>query len=138
MGSFKPPGKKQPDPVDVFVGERIRAHRNAKGVSQTALGNHLHVTFQQVQKYEKGRNRVSAGKLKRIAELFGVRVADFYPGTEPSGDGTSSAALALGDPAHKMSLTRHGMRLAIAWVRLRTHHQEVVLAVAEALLDANP
>jgi transcriptional regulator with XRE-family HTH domain len=73
---------KRPDPVDVEVGHRIRIQRLARGMSQTALANHLGVTFQQVQKYEKGVNRVGAGRLTRIAEVLGVPVNTFFTGKE--------------------------------------------------------
>jgi transcriptional regulator with XRE-family HTH domain len=73
---------KRPDPVDVEVGHRIRIQRLARGMSQTALANHLGVTFQQVQKYEKGVNRVGAGRLTRIAEVLGVPVNAFFTGKE--------------------------------------------------------
>ena len=73
---------KRPDPVDVEVGHRIRIERLARGLSQTALANQLGVTFQQVQKYEKGVNRVGAGRLTRIAEVLGVPVGTFFAGKE--------------------------------------------------------
>jgi transcriptional regulator with XRE-family HTH domain len=73
---------KRPDPVDVEVGHRIRIERLSRGLSQTALANQLGVTFQQVQKYEKGVNRVGAGRLTKIAEVLGVPVATFFSGKE--------------------------------------------------------
>jgi transcriptional regulator with XRE-family HTH domain len=73
---------KRPDPVDVEVGHRIRLERLARGLSQTALANQLGVTFQQVQKYEKGVNRVGAGRLTKIAEVLGVPVGSFFSGKE--------------------------------------------------------
>jgi transcriptional regulator with XRE-family HTH domain len=73
---------KRPDPVDVEVGHRIRIERLSRGLSQTALANQLGVTFQQVQKYEKGVNRVGAGRLTRIAEVLGVPVSTFFSGKE--------------------------------------------------------
>ena len=73
---------KRPDPVDVEVGHRIRIERLARGLSQTALANQLGVTFQQVQKYEKGVNRVGAGRLTKIAEVLGVPVGTFFAGKE--------------------------------------------------------
>ena len=73
---------KRPDPVDVEVGHRIRIERLARGLSQTALANQLGVTFQQVQKYEKGVNRVGAGRLTKIAEVLGVPVGSFFTGKE--------------------------------------------------------
>lgn len=73
---------KRPDPVDVEVGHRIRIERLSRGLSQTALANQLGVTFQQVQKYEKGVNRVGAGRLTKIAEVLGVAVGSFFTGKE--------------------------------------------------------
>jgi len=73
---------KRPDPVDVEVGHRIRIERLARGLSQTALANQLGVTFQQVQKYEKGVNRVGAGRLTKIAEVLGITVGTFFTGKE--------------------------------------------------------
>ena len=69
---------KRPDPVDIEVGHRIRIERLARGLSQTALANQLGVTFQQVQKYEKGVNRVGAGRLTKIAEVLGIDVGTFF------------------------------------------------------------
>ena len=62
------------DPIDAEVGHRIRIHRNARGMSQTALAEKLGLTFQQVQKYEKGVNRVGAGRLTRIAAILSIPV----------------------------------------------------------------
>jgi transcriptional regulator with XRE-family HTH domain len=64
-----------PDPIDIEVGGRIRARRVSLGISQTALAKALGLTFQQVQKYEKGANRVSASTLVRVARELGVTVA---------------------------------------------------------------
>jgi transcriptional regulator with XRE-family HTH domain len=69
---------KKPDPVDVEVGQRIRIQRMATGLSQTTLADQLGVTFQQVQKYEKGVNRVGAGRLTKIAKTLGVPVSTFF------------------------------------------------------------
>lgn len=73
---------KRPDPVDIEVGHRIRIERLARGLSQTALANQLGVTFQQVQKYEKGVNRVGAGRLTKIAEVLGIDVSAFFGAKE--------------------------------------------------------
>lgn len=69
---------KQTTDVDRLVGIRITALRKARGLSQTALGNAVGVTFQQVQKYEKGQNRVGAGRLREIARLLEVPVSAFF------------------------------------------------------------
>ena len=73
---------KRPDPGDIEVGHRIRIERLARGLSQTALANQLGVTFQQVQKYEKGVNRVGAGRLTKIAEVLGIEVGTFFSGKD--------------------------------------------------------
>jgi transcriptional regulator with XRE-family HTH domain len=69
---------KKPDPIDVEVGQRIRIQRLQSGLSQTSLAEQLGVTFQQVQKYEKGVNRVGAGRLTKIAKVLGVPVSTFF------------------------------------------------------------
>ncbi len=71
---------KAPDARDVDVGRRIRAQRLVCRMSQTELANNLGVTFQQVQKYEKGVNRVGAGRLSRIADVLSVPVSFFFSG----------------------------------------------------------
>jgi len=91
---------KKPDPVDVEVGQRIRIQRLSQGLSQTSLADQLGVTFQQVQKYEKGVNRVGAGRLSRIAKVLDVPVSMFFgahdAGTLDRSDrGTSSSPLKL-------------------------------------------
>lgn len=70
--------KKGPEPVDTLVGTRIRLQRMERGISQTKLADAIGVTFQQVQKYEKGVNRVGASRLSRIAEVLEVPVGSFF------------------------------------------------------------
>ena len=67
---------KLPDPVDVQVGSRIRLLRQGAQMSQTDLAEQLGVTFQQVQKYEKGMNRIGAGRLTKIAAVLGMPVSE--------------------------------------------------------------
>jgi len=69
-----------PDPVDVHVGARIRARRLLLGLNQETLANALGLTFQQVQKYESGANRVSASRLFETAEVLGVTPEYFFGG----------------------------------------------------------
>ena len=76
-----------PDPIDVAVGHRIRVRRKWLGISQSTLADHLGVSFQQVQKYERGANRVSASMLVRIAQKLDTTVAELVGETaEPSRD----------------------------------------------------
>src|SRR5215207_8104106 len=70
------------DPRDVEIAKRVRTLRLQRGMSQTELGGVLDVTFQQVQKYETGSNRISAGRLQQIAEVLAVPVTYFYSGLQ--------------------------------------------------------
>jgi transcriptional regulator with XRE-family HTH domain len=72
--------KKIPDPVDKYVGSRIRMQRMLRGMSQEKLGDGLGLTFQQVQKYEKGTNRVGASRLQHISSILKVPPAFFFDG----------------------------------------------------------
>ena len=101
---------------DVEVGQRIRARRMAKGMSQTELGEMLGVTFQQVQKYEKGVNRVGAGRLVRIAEALGVPVSFFFGATDLGSDDTR-AILGFLDTAYSLRLLRAFSRIPHADVQ---------------------
>lgn len=86
------------DPVDVAVGARVRLARKMRGQSQQALALAIGVSFQQVQKYERGANRVSASMLVRIAAALGVSVAELFgPAEAASRVGDDLAAL-LGEP----------------------------------------
>src|SRR3954470_9271146 len=96
---------KRPDPVDIEVGHRIRIERLARGLSQTALANQLGVTFQQVQKYEKGVNRVGAGRLTKIAEVLGIEVATFFSGKDMLEEERSQSS---GEPSPRKLLTVSG------------------------------
>jgi transcriptional regulator with XRE-family HTH domain len=69
---------RRPSSADVELGESIRAHRLIAGMSQSDLAGKLGVSFQQVQKYEKGTNRVGAGRLPQIAEIFGIQIGALF------------------------------------------------------------
>ena len=70
------------NPIDAYVGAQIKQRRTAVGMSQTVLANKLGITFQQVQKYEKGANRVGASRLYEISEILGVPIQSFFEGVE--------------------------------------------------------
>jgi transcriptional regulator with XRE-family HTH domain len=72
------PQKQRRAPEDLEIGQKIRALRVARDMSQTTLADGLGVTFQQVQKYERGANRVSAGRLQKIAEMLDKPITFFY------------------------------------------------------------
>ncbi len=70
------------DRIDVEIGARLRQARVAAGLSQTELGTPLGISFQQVQKYEKGRNRIGGGRLYKIAHVLRVKITYFFDGVE--------------------------------------------------------
>ena len=78
--------KKKPNPIDVHVGSRVRLRRTMLGISQERLGEHLGITFQQIQKYEKGANRIGASRLQQISGVLNTPVSFFFedaPGMVP-------------------------------------------------------
>ncbi len=79
--------RKLPNPIDVHVGSRVRMRRMLIGMSQEKLGDSLGLTFQQVQKYEKGSNRIGASRLFNIARVLGVSIEFFYEGLTGDGEG---------------------------------------------------
>lgn len=82
--------KKVPNPIDIHVGSRIRLRRSMVGMSQEKLGESLGITFQQIQKYEKGTNRVGASRLQNIAAVLNVPVSFFFEDA-PNGDAEAGA-----------------------------------------------
>src|SRR5580692_1276318 len=85
-----------PQSLDKVVGRNVRVHRLAKGMSQTDLANELGITFQQIQKYEKGTNRVGSGRLFEISVILGVSVLTLFEG--------GKATLAKGDDSSLVNL----------------------------------
>lgn len=85
--------KKKPNPIDIHVGSRLRLRRNMLGISQEKLGEGLGITFQQIQKYEKGTNRVGASRLQAISSILSVPVAFFFEDA-PNADGVAPKGLA--------------------------------------------
>lgn len=84
--------------ADRTIGSLVASLRKAQGMSQTALGHALGVSFQQVQKYEKGRNRIGAGRLQAIADLLHVPVETFFVGQAGSEDEETRARTFFEDP----------------------------------------
>ncbi|MFL4971824.1 MAG: helix-turn-helix domain-containing protein [Xanthobacteraceae bacterium] len=96
------------------IAKRVRALRLQRGISQTELGSVLDVTFQQVQKYETGTNRISAGRLQQIAEVLDVPVTYFYAGIENNEVQTSPSA----DTEFDLLQSAHAIRLVRAYSRI--------------------
>jgi transcriptional regulator with XRE-family HTH domain len=128
-----------PDYRDAEVGRRIRAQRLSKGLSQTDLGRRLGVSFQQVQKYEKGFNRVGAGRLQAIAEVLEVPITFFYAAetTEPLPAGQA----AHGDAESPFGClsTAGAIQLVRAYARIEdSSARRALVEVAEQMANFMP
>jgi len=92
-----------PNPIDIHVGQKIKLRRTLLGMSQSELAEGLGLTFQQVQKYEKGANRVSASKMWKLRELLNIPVSFFFDGLET--DSIDPETISLDREALKMIRT---------------------------------
>jgi transcriptional regulator with XRE-family HTH domain len=111
--------KKTPNPIDRHVGSRVRMRRMMISMSQEKLGERLGITFQQVQKYEKGTNRIGASRMHQIANILGVPVAFFYEGA-PGSEGDASGFGETGNPAYVSDFlaTAEGLALSKAFMKV--------------------
>ena len=116
-----------PNPIDIAVGQRVRAVRELRGLTQTDLAKATGVTFQQIQKYERGTNRVSASRLMLISHALGQPVSTFFDSEEPSGDGLDLFSVS----GSKALLEAYG--------RIETPDQRrIVVALARSLAGETP
>lgn len=118
----------QPDPIDVFAGERLRARRKFLGMSQQALADAVGITFQQVQKYERGANRISVSKLARMARALQASPAEFFPGIEDD----DSVRMT---PIEALAHADGGIDLARRYCAMSEERRHALLRVAAALTD---
>lgn len=110
-GTRERPNKRSPDAVDRYVGARIRGRRLMLGLSLTELADALELTFQQLRKYEKGANRVGAGRLQQIANALQVPISFFFDGAP----GAAFNTIVGGDPLRDLGMSRDGIALARAF-----------------------
>jgi len=111
--------KKTPNPIDKHVGSRVRMRRMMIGMSQEKLGEKLGITFQQIQKYEKGTNRIGASRLQQIATVLSVPVSFFFEGAPaPEGGGGLSEAAS---PAYVSEFlgSSEGLALTKAFMKVK-------------------
>jgi transcriptional regulator with XRE-family HTH domain len=131
--------KKATNPIDRHVGSRVRMQRMMLGMSQEKLAEGIGLTFQQVQKYEKGTNRISASRLQHIAHILGVGVTYFFdgapglPGAAPNGTGTAPSPVYVTD----FLATSNGLALTRAFMRIEdvTLRRSIVRLVEEITSD---
>lgn len=129
--------KKIPNPIDRHVGSRVRMRRMLAGVSQEKLGEALGLTFQQVQKYEKGANRISASRLQQIAKMLDVPVSFFFEGA-PSGDMPSGSFSDAASTTYISDFlaTSEGVQLTKAFVRIKNGQvRRRVIDLVEAIAE---
>lgn len=115
-------GPRRPNPIDVHVGGRVRFRRMLLGMSQEKLGQKLGLTFQQVQKYEKGLNRIGASRLFDLAQVLGVSVQFFYE-EAPAGEMPAFPAEGFAEKPDEHTIvdflrSRDGLELNRAFVRI--------------------
>jgi transcriptional regulator with XRE-family HTH domain len=119
-----------PDPVDLHVGAKMRLRRKQLGLTQNALADALGITFQQVQKYEKGSNRVSASMLWRAARFLDVEPGWFFEGLAADSDRSSPP-----DPLLGFGVMAGGLELAAVYTAMPAEERRALLTVAVALAD---
>ena len=110
--------KKQANPIDIQVGNRVRIRRMLIGMSQERLGDLLGLTFQQVQKYEKGVNRIGAGRLFEVSRILNVPVDFFYEGVNAT-PGQPGASEAEGAPVMEFVSSGEGLQLSLAFMKIK-------------------
>ena len=110
---------KAPNPVDKYVGSRVRMRRIMLGMSQEKLGEALDLTFQQIQKYEKGTNRIGASRLQQISDILQVPVSFLFEGG-PTGATPTDGASDAPSPAYVSDFlaTSEGLALTRAFTRI--------------------
>lgn len=127
------PGKrsaKAPSPVDATVGRNVRIWRMAKGLSQAELADRIGVTFQQLQKYEVGANRIGTGRLVKVAAVLGVPIAALFEGANAADP--SSSLLALVADSRSFRLARAFAAIKNTSLRLSLVALVERIAAAEA------
>lgn len=127
-----------PNPIDVHVGQRVRLRRKQRGLSQGRLAEALGLTFQQIQKYERGTNRVSASKLYGIAMVLGVPVGFFYEGLDdPSSPVGEDFTEAWSQVFEDLLAEPNGRTLAEAFLSIRRESVRRALAELVRVVAAN-
>lgn len=112
---------KEPDPIDIHVGSRVRLKRTMMGMSQEKLGESLGITFQQIQKYEKGANRIGASRLQHIAEVLNTSVGFFFEDA-PNSSSNDATGMAESDSSNfvvDFLATNEGLQLNRSFMQIK-------------------
>ena len=142
MGSSMAAGRqKVPNPTDKHVGARIRMRRMLLGMSQATLAGTVGVTFQQIQKYEKGTNRVGAGRLQQFSEILNVPIFFFFEGAPTAqlvGAKAKAGEEVTPDYVTDFLISRDGQRLAKAFSQIRNRAlRRIVVDLSEQIAEKN-
>ena len=130
--------KKQANPVDAHVGHRVRLRRMLIGMSQEKLGELLGLTFQQVQKYEKGINRIGAGRLFEVAGILGVPISFFYEDADAGGAAGGFSEAGEPPPVMEFLASGEGLQLSLAFMRIKdVKIRRRILDLVRSLADVN-
>lgn len=126
--------RNSPHQVDLHVGNRLRSRRLVLGMSQEKLGERLGITFQQIQKYEKGTNRVSASKLLAAAGVLSVPISYFFEDQVSEPDGISREVDEIGT----FLLSRDGVALNHAFTSIKSKRvRQTIITLAKAMAGAD-
>lgn len=117
-------------PLDAMVGAKIRMFRINRGMSQTALAERVGVSFQQVQKYEKGANRVGASRLSQIASVLGITVGELFESSQEKIAAVNSPAHLLAEPG--------ALRVLKAYLRTNSRVRLAIAKLVESIADQKP
>lgn len=128
--------RRDPNYIDVHVGSRIRMRRQLINMSQERLGELLGITFQQVQKYEKGTNRISASRLFYTAKTLGVPVQFFFEGL-PGSEGEGMREVGQGDDFSSALMTTEGIQLAKVFRDAEPTSKRLIVGLAKLIVDSN-
>jgi len=125
---------RSPNQTDVYIGKRMKMQRLARGLSQTDIAKRLGITFQQIQKYERGVNRVGAGRLQEMANLLGVTPAFFFEDGPRLKPGQSEEA----SETTELLANKYNLALAQAYNRIRSRTvRRNVLELVEGLAESH-
>ena len=128
-------GTKQATGIDNFIAQRVRAHRKQLRLSQSQLAHELGLTFQQIQKYEKGTNRIGAGRLFEIARLFGVPIQALYPEPEEPIERAEDRAGEL-KAISEFMVSANGWRLCHSFLRVNDPKvQKTIIALVQEIAE---
>jgi transcriptional regulator with XRE-family HTH domain len=117
-------------PLDAMVGAKIRMFRINRGMSQTALAERIGVSFQQVQKYEKGANRVGASRLSQIASVLGIAVGELFESSHEKIASSNSPVHLLAEPG--------ALRVLKAYLRTNSRIRLAIAKLVESIADQKP